>query len=96
MNCGGNSGAAKRARDEFGRACEIYRALGDEPQLGAALSRLAFALILLGRVEAAMQSNAEALGLLGPAGTRRSLASAYAMQVGVEARQSSPIALRNS
>ena len=81
-----NSDAARHARDEFGRACELYRALGDAPQLGAALSRLAFALILLGRIEEAMQSNAEALSLLEPAGMQRSLATAYVTQVAVEAR----------
>jgi predicted ATPase/DNA-binding winged helix-turn-helix (wHTH) protein len=81
-----NSGAVRRAQDEFARAVELYRALADTPHLGAALSRLAFASMMIGRGEEADGLNAEALRLLKGAGAGRSLASALGTQVSVDAR----------
>lgn len=81
-----NSGAVNRARDEFARAVELYRTPMDPARLGAALSRQAFALIILRRDAEAEQCNREALRLLSAAETPRALASAYAAQVCVEAR----------
>ncbi|HEX4157085.1 MAG TPA: winged helix-turn-helix domain-containing protein [Rhizomicrobium sp.] len=81
-----NSGAVKLAQAEFERVVGIYRALGDAPCLGAALSRLAFSSIVLGRSDDAERFNAEAMGLLEESGSPRSLASAYATQSIVEGR----------
>lgn len=81
-----NSGAVNRARDEFARAVELYRTPADPARLGAALSRQAFALIILRRDAEAETCNREALHLLAAAGAPRALASAYAAQVCVEAR----------
>jgi predicted ATPase len=81
-----NTAAVQRARDEFGRAVELYRDLEDWFQLGAALSRLAFTQLILADGEDAKRSIAEALKLLGEFGAPHSLASAYSTEVCVEAR----------
>jgi hypothetical protein len=76
----------RRAQEEFTRAAELYRALADRSHLGAALSRLSFILAILGKTKEAEQFNSEALRLLAETGKPRSLASAHATQVCVEAR----------
>jgi len=81
-----NSGAVRRAQQEFGRAADLYRALGDTTQLGAALSRLAFTSMMIGKGKDSESLNAEALHLLKGAAMPRSLASAHATQVCVDAR----------
>jgi tetratricopeptide (TPR) repeat protein len=80
-----NNGPAQTAHDEFARAVDLYRMLGARPLLGAALSRLAFALLSLGRLNAAEQTIAESIAILEKEDHPRTLATAYAVSACVEA-----------
>jgi predicted ATPase/DNA-binding winged helix-turn-helix (wHTH) protein len=77
--------AAKTSYLEIRRAVALYRKLGDRPELGCALTELAFALLLLGRIEEAEKAILEALSLLETAGRPRTLATAYSTQLCIEA-----------
>lgn len=77
----------KGAHAEFARAADLYRGLGDLPLLGRVLLSLAFSLLVLGRLDEAEQVLEEALPLIQQPGRPRSLASAYAAQVIIEARR---------
>jgi len=79
-----NTTALKAAQEEIERAVVTYRALGDRPNLGAALTALAFPLFILNRTGEADQAIQEALSLLEPAGWLRTLANAYNMQLVIE------------
>lgn len=79
-----NTTAVKPAQEELERAAALYRALGDLPHLGSALSLLAFQLLTLGRIAEAKRGILEALRLLEPAGWLRTLAIAYNVQLTVE------------
>ncbi len=79
-----NTTAVKAAQEEIERAVTLYRALGDLPHLGAALTTLAFPLFILDRTEEADQAILEAISLLEPAGWLRTLANAYNMQLVIE------------
>jgi predicted ATPase/DNA-binding winged helix-turn-helix (wHTH) protein len=81
-----NTGTVRSAQDEFARAVDLYRTLEDVPNLGAALSRLAFTQIMLGSGDEAEQSISKSLSLLGETRLSRSLSSAYLTQIIVEAR----------
>lgn len=80
-----NTSATKEAHAEIERAAMLYRALGDAPNLGSALTALGFSLFMLDRIEEAEQAILEALNLLEPAGWLRTLATAYSIQLCVEA-----------
>ncbi len=79
-----NMAAAIAAEAQLGRAGALYRALGDLPHLGGALTVQAFAFLLLDRFEEAEKAIVEALRLLEPAGHPRKLATAYSAQMCVE------------
>lgn len=79
--------SAKAAYEELSRAILLYRGLGQPTRLGAALPRLAFALLMQERIEEAEQTVAEALTLLESAGTLRTLAVVYSAQSWIEARR---------
>ena len=77
--------AVKTSYLEIMHAVALYRKLDERPELGCALSELAFALLMLGRVEEAEKAILEALGLLETAGRPRTLAMAYSTQLCIEA-----------
>ncbi|HWY15366.1 MAG TPA: winged helix-turn-helix domain-containing protein [Rhizomicrobium sp.] len=79
-----NTAAVIAAEAQLDRAGALYRALGDLPRLGGALTVQAFAFLLLGRFEEAEKAIAEALRLLGPLQRTRMLATAYAAQMCLE------------
>ena len=80
-----NNAAMKTAHEEISRAVALYRKLGELPDLGCALTALAYALLMLGRTEDAEQAIVEALSLLETAGWPRTLAAAYSAQLCIEA-----------
>ena len=80
-----NNAAMKTAHDEICRAVALYRGLGNLPDLGCALTALAYALLMLGRVDEAEHAILEALNLLETAGWPRTLAAAYSAQLCIEA-----------
>jgi predicted ATPase/DNA-binding winged helix-turn-helix (wHTH) protein/tetratricopeptide (TPR) repeat protein len=80
-----NNAAMKTAHEEISRAVALYRELGDLPNLGCALTALAYALLMLGRVEEADKAILEALNLLETASWPRTLAAACSAQLCIEA-----------
>ncbi|HEY2446074.1 MAG TPA: winged helix-turn-helix domain-containing protein [Rhizomicrobium sp.] len=80
-----NTAAIKTAHEEIARAVLLYRDLDDRPDLGCALTALAYALFMLGRVDEAEQAITESLVLLESAGRPRTLAAAYSAQLCIEA-----------
>jgi tetratricopeptide (TPR) repeat protein len=77
--------AVNTSYQEIVHAVALYRKLGERPELGCALTELAFALLLLGRIKEAEQAILEALGLLETSGRPRTLATAYSTQLCIEA-----------
>ncbi|MGH6887814.1 MAG: ATP-binding protein [Rhizomicrobium sp.] len=71
-----NTVAVKSACEEIQRAASLYRALGDLPHLGQALTTAGHPLIGFGRIEEAEEAVLEALPLLEPQGWLRTLATA--------------------
>ena len=80
-----NTAAMKTAHEEISRAVALYRKLNAIPDLGCALTALAYALLMLGRIDDAEKAIVEALGLLETAGWPRTLAAAYSAQLCIEA-----------
>ncbi|HEX4159177.1 MAG TPA: winged helix-turn-helix domain-containing protein [Rhizomicrobium sp.] len=80
-----NNAAMKTAHEEISCAVMLYRRLGELPDLGCALTALAYALLMLGRIEEAKRAILEALSLLDTAGWPRTLAAAYSAQLCIEA-----------
>jgi predicted ATPase/DNA-binding winged helix-turn-helix (wHTH) protein len=70
---------------EIVHSVALYRQLGERAELGCALTELAFALLLLGRIEEAESAILEALSLLETAGQPRTLATAFSTQLCIEA-----------
>jgi predicted ATPase/DNA-binding winged helix-turn-helix (wHTH) protein len=81
-----NTAAVIAAEAQLDRAGVLYRALGDLPRLGGALTVQAFAFLLLDRFGEAEKAIVEALRLLEPAQNPRMLATAYSAQMCVESR----------
>jgi ATP/maltotriose-dependent transcriptional regulator MalT len=79
-----NTAALIAAEAQLDRAGALYRALGDFPRLGGALTVQAFAFLLLDRFEEAEKAIGEALKLLEPTAHPRMLATAYSAQMCVE------------
>jgi len=75
----------RSAHEEIARAVTLYRELGNQPNLGSALTALGFTLLTLNRIEEAEQAILEALSLLEPAKWLRTLAKAYSTQSCIEA-----------
>lgn len=80
-----NTAAMKAGHAEFARAAALYRELGEESWLGSALAGLGSALLMLGRIEDANIAIREALKLLERAHWPRTLATAYSIQLCIEA-----------
>jgi predicted ATPase len=80
-----NTAALTAAEAQLDRAAALYRALGDFPRLGGALTVQAFAFLLLDRLAESEKAIMEALRLLEPAQHPRMLATAYSAQMCVEA-----------
>jgi predicted ATPase/DNA-binding winged helix-turn-helix (wHTH) protein len=80
-----NYGSPQKAHDEFARAVDLCRMLGARQLLGLALSRQAFALLLLGRTKEAQHVVAESISILESGYHPRTLAAAYSASACVEA-----------
>jgi tetratricopeptide (TPR) repeat protein len=80
-----NTAAVKAGHAEFARAAALYRQLAEEAWLGCALAGLGSALLMLGRIEEADAAIREALKLLERARWPRTLATAYSIQLCIEA-----------
>ncbi|HEY3777295.1 MAG TPA: winged helix-turn-helix domain-containing protein [Rhizomicrobium sp.] len=80
-----NTAAVKAGHAEFARAAALYRQLAEEAWLGSALAGLGSALLMLGRIEEADVAIREALKLLDRARCPRTLATAYSIQLCIEA-----------
>lgn len=80
-----NTAAVKAGHAEFARAAALYRQLGEEAWLGSALACLSSTLLMLGRIEEADVAIREALKLLERARWPRTLATAYSIQLCIEA-----------
>jgi predicted ATPase len=89
-----NTTAVIAAEAQLDRAGALYRALGDIPRLGGALTVQAFAFLLLDRFEEAENAIVEALRLLEPARHPRMLATAYSTQMCVESRLGRSVSAR--
>jgi predicted ATPase/DNA-binding winged helix-turn-helix (wHTH) protein len=87
-----NTAALAAAEAQLDRAGALYRALGDLPRLGGALTVQAFAFLLLDRMAEAEKAIEEALRLLEPGQHPRMLATAYSAQMCVEAGLGHPAA----
>ena len=80
-----DTAAVVAAHSALERAATLYRNLGHNPELGRALSTMAFTLAMLDRIEEAKGAIREGLTLLEPAGWLRTLARAYSTQLCIEA-----------
>jgi predicted ATPase/DNA-binding winged helix-turn-helix (wHTH) protein len=85
-----NTAAVKSASAELERAVALFRSLGDMAQLGSALAAYAHALLMLGNLEQAHLTIAEALPLVENARRPKSLAAAYMVKFFEESRSRSP------
>ncbi|MGH6887702.1 MAG: ATP-binding protein [Rhizomicrobium sp.] len=81
-----NTTALGTANEELKTAEALYRALGESPHLGSVLATRGFASLVLGRIEEAEHSVAEALTLLEHTHWPRTLAEIYAVRVCIERR----------
>lgn len=79
-----NYGSSQTAHDEFARAVDLCRMLGSRPLLGVALSRMAFALLTLGRTKEAQRVIAESISILEAGRYPRTLAAAYSTSACIE------------
>jgi predicted ATPase/DNA-binding winged helix-turn-helix (wHTH) protein len=79
-----NYGSPQTAHDEFARAVDLCRMMGARQLLGLALSRQAFALLLLGRTKEAQRLIAESIRILEAGHYPRTLAAAYSASACVE------------
>ncbi|MGH6876316.1 MAG: hypothetical protein ACREHV_02940 [Rhizomicrobium sp.] len=91
-----NTNALRTAYEELVSAVMLFRALGESPQAGSALADLGFALLMLGRIEEAEDSVAEALTLLEHANWPRTRARAYSVQMCIEIRRGRYDAMRSA
>ena len=89
-----NTAAVKDAREEFGRAVALFRALDDTQNLGSAIAAYGYASLMLGHVDEAKASIDEALKLVERARRPRALAAAWSVKFCVEARLESPSVVR--
>lgn len=80
-----NTAAMTAAHEEIDCAVSLYRTLGDATRLGSALTALGYTLLVLDRIDEAERSILEALNLLEAAGCPRTLATAYSIQLCIEA-----------
>ncbi len=81
-----NTAAVKAAQQEFERAVALFRSLDDTAQLGSAIAAFGYASLMLGNIEDAQSSIAEALQLVERTKRPRALAAAYSVKFCVEAR----------
>jgi tetratricopeptide (TPR) repeat protein len=91
-----NTTALNTAYEELTTAAALYRALGESPHLGSVLATLGFALLMLGRIEEAEHTVAEALILLEHSHWPRTLAQTYSVQMCIELRRGHYDAVRSA
>ncbi|HEY6578972.1 MAG TPA: winged helix-turn-helix domain-containing protein [Rhizomicrobium sp.] len=91
-----NTTALGTAYEDLTTAATLYRALGESPHLGSVLATLGFALLMLGRIEEAEHTVAEALILLEHSHWPRTLAKAYSVQMCIELRRGDYDAVRSA
>jgi len=85
-----DTAAIKAAHAELECAARLYRAMGDALHLGGALTGLAFALLMLDRIEDAERTILEAVRLLEHGGWLRTLGRTYTAQGCIEAFRGRP------
>lgn len=80
-----DTAATRTAHEELKRAASLYRAMGDAFRLSGALVGLAFASLMLDRLDDADRTIVEAVSLLENGGWMRTVGRAYAVQGCIEA-----------